>query len=77
MLLIRDPPLTRSSSTLIGSPNRSKNGGVTYNGLVSGEVWVMDGAFVMEGAIARADTVVVVDLPRWRGLLGAIRRNLH
>jgi adenylate kinase family enzyme len=50
---------------------------VIYDGLVARQEWVIDGAFATEAAIEHADTVVVLDLPRWRGLLGAIRRNLQ
>jgi adenylate kinase family enzyme len=48
-----------------------------YDELVAREAWVMDGAFAMDKALQRADTVVVLDLPRWRGLVGAITRNLR
>ena len=42
--------------------------------LLSGEEWVMDGAFAMEKAVERADTVVFLDFARWRGYLGSLRR---
>jgi len=48
-----------------------------YGDLVSGDRWVMDGAFAMDRALDRADVVVVLDLPRRQGLVGAIKRNLH
>lgn len=49
----------------------------TYEELVARERWVMDGAFAMDKALSRADTIVVLELPRWRGLLGATKRNLR
>jgi adenylate kinase family enzyme len=42
--------------------------------LLAGEEWVMDGAFAMEKAVERADTIVFLDFPRWRGYLGSFRR---
>jgi adenylate kinase family enzyme len=47
-----------------------------YEELVGRPRWVMDGAFAMDKALDRADMVVVLDLPRRRGLVGAIGRNL-
>ncbi|MBA3429712.1 MAG: hypothetical protein H0U07_14235 [Actinobacteria bacterium] len=44
--------------------------------LVEADAWVMDGAFAMELALERADTIIQLDFPRWRGLLGSVRRNL-
>jgi adenylate kinase family enzyme len=49
----------------------------TYDVLVARERWVMDGAFAMDKALDLADTIVVLDLPRWRGLLGATKRNIR
>jgi adenylate kinase family enzyme len=49
----------------------------TYEALIGGEAWVMDGAFAMGEALDRADTIIVLDLPRWRGLTGAVKRNLQ
>jgi adenylate kinase family enzyme len=49
----------------------------TYDALIGGEVWVMDCAFAMGEAVDRADTIIVLDLPRWRGLVGAVKRNLQ
>jgi adenylate kinase family enzyme len=45
--------------------------------LLAGDEWVMDGAFAMEKAVARADTVVFLDLSRRRAELGgqALRRS--
>lgn len=42
--------------------------------LLAGERWVMDGAFAMENAVERADTIVFLDFSRWRGYLGSIKR---
>ena len=42
--------------------------------LLAGERWVMDGAFAMERAVERADTIVFLDFPRWRGYLGSLKR---
>ena len=44
--------------------------------LLAGERWVMDGAFAMEEAVARADTIVFLDFSRARGYLGSVRRLL-
>jgi adenylate kinase family enzyme len=43
-------------------------------GLLAGECWVMDGAFAMEEAVARADTIVFLDFSRARGYLGSVKR---
>jgi adenylate kinase family enzyme len=48
-----------------------------YERLVGRERWVMDGAFAMDAALARADTIIVLDLPRRAGLLGVVRRNVR
>jgi adenylate kinase family enzyme len=42
--------------------------------LLAGERWVMDGAFAMEEAVARADTIVFLDFSRARGYLGPVKR---
>jgi adenylate kinase family enzyme len=42
--------------------------------LLAGERWVMDGAFAMEKAVERADTIVFLDFARWRGYAGSIKR---
>lgn len=42
--------------------------------LLAGESWVMDGAFAMEKAVARADTIVFLDFSRARGYLGSVKR---
>jgi adenylate kinase family enzyme len=42
--------------------------------LLAGERWVMDGAFAMEKAAERADTIVFLDFARWRGYLGSTKR---
>jgi len=42
--------------------------------LVAGDQWVMDGAFEMEEAIERADTIVFLDFSRARGYLGSVKR---
>ena len=42
--------------------------------LLAGERWVMDGAFAMEEAVARADTIVFLDFSRARGYLGSVKR---
>jgi hypothetical protein len=41
---------------------------------VAGERWVMDGAFAMERAVERADTIVFLDFARWRGYFGSVKR---
>ena len=48
-----------------------------YEALIGGEAWVMDGAFAMAEALDRAETIIVLDLSRWRGLVGAVKRNLQ
>ncbi len=42
--------------------------------LLAGESWVMDGAFAMEEAVKRADTIVFLDFSRARGYLGSVKR---
>ena len=42
--------------------------------LLAGGRWVMDGAFAMEKAVERADTIVFLDFARWRGFVGSIKR---
>jgi adenylate kinase family enzyme len=42
--------------------------------LLAGDDWVMDGAFAMEKAVERADTIVFLDFSRTRGYLGSLRR---
>ena len=42
--------------------------------LLTGERWVMDGAFAMEEAVERADTIVFLDFSRARGYLGSVKR---
>jgi len=42
--------------------------------LLAGDRWVMDGAFAMEEAVARADTIVFLDFSRTRGYLGSVKR---
>jgi adenylate kinase family enzyme len=42
--------------------------------LLAGERWVMDGAFAMEKAVDRADTIVFLDFPRARGFIGSLKR---
>lgn len=42
--------------------------------LLAGDHWVMDGAFEMEEAIERADTIVFLDFSRARGYLGSVKR---
>jgi adenylate kinase family enzyme len=42
--------------------------------LLADDRWVMDGAFAMEGAIERADTIVFLDFSRARGYLGSVKR---
>jgi adenylate kinase family enzyme len=42
--------------------------------LLAGETWVMDGAFAMEKAVERADTIVFLDFSRTRGYLGSVKR---
>ena len=41
--------------------------------LLAGETWVMDGAFAMEKAVKRADTILFLDFSRARGYLGSAR----
>jgi len=42
--------------------------------LLAGDAWVIDGAFAMEKAVARADTIVFLDFATWRGWAGSIKR---
>jgi adenylate kinase family enzyme len=42
--------------------------------LLGGDHWIMDGAFAMEEAVARADTIVFLDFSRARGYLGSVKR---
>ncbi|HET7857340.1 MAG TPA: AAA family ATPase, partial [Gaiellaceae bacterium] len=42
--------------------------------LLAGDSWVMDGAFAMETAVERADTVLFLDFPRRRGYAGSLKR---
>ena len=42
--------------------------------LLAGERWVMDGAFAMEEAVERADTIVFLDFSRARGYLRSMKR---
>jgi adenylate kinase family enzyme len=42
--------------------------------LLAGDRWVMDGAFSMEKAVARADTIVFLDFSRARGYAGSLKR---
>ena len=42
--------------------------------LLAGETWVMDGAFAMEKAVKRADTILFLDFSRARGYLGSVKR---
>jgi adenylate kinase family enzyme len=42
--------------------------------LLAGDRWVMDGAFAMEEAVERADTIVFLDFSRARGYLGSVKR---
>jgi adenylate kinase family enzyme len=42
--------------------------------LLAGEGWVMDGAFAMEEAVERADTIFFLDFSRARGYLGSVKR---
>jgi adenylate kinase family enzyme len=42
--------------------------------LLAGDRWVMDGAFHMEKAVDRADTIVFLDFSRARGYAGSLKR---
>ncbi len=42
--------------------------------LLAGDRWVLDGAFAMEEAVERADTIVFLDFSRARGYLGSVKR---
>jgi adenylate kinase family enzyme len=42
--------------------------------LLAGDRWVMDGAFQMEKAVDRADTIVFLDFSRARGYAGSLKR---
>jgi adenylate kinase family enzyme len=48
-------------------------------GLVAADTWIIDGNYggTFPIRFARADAVVVVDLPRWRCVLGIVRRSLR
>ncbi|HLO02605.1 MAG TPA: hypothetical protein VK191_05820, partial [Symbiobacteriaceae bacterium] len=45
-------------------------------GLVAGERWLIDGNYdsTLDLRLARADTVIFLDLPRWRSLWGVTKR---
>ena len=46
--------------------------------IVAGDRWVIDGdAANKDLRLARADTVVFLDLPRWRCILGLVQRHLR
>jgi adenylate kinase family enzyme len=45
-----------------------------FDRLLAGEEWVIDGAFAMEKAADRADTIVFLDFAPWRGYLGSMKR---
>lgn len=47
--------------------------------MISGERWVIDGMKlgVLPARLAAADTVVFLDLPRWRCLWGVLKRRLR
>jgi len=46
--------------------------------LIAGERWIIDGNYSdsLERRLGRADTVVFLDLPRWRCVLAAFMRSL-
>ena len=46
--------------------------------LIEKESWIIDGSFngTLDRRMARADTVIFLDLPRWRCLVRAIKRLL-
>ncbi len=47
--------------------------------LVAGDAWIIDGSFqnTLAQRIARADTVLFLDTPRWRCIVRAIRRVIR
>ncbi len=47
--------------------------------LLAADVWIVDGNYgaTFDLRFARADTVIVLSLPRWRCVIRAIRRNLQ
>jgi len=48
-------------------------------GLLSGDTWIADGNYggTLDVRLSRADTVIVLTLPRWRSTLRALNRSLQ
>jgi adenylate kinase family enzyme len=49
----------------------------THRRIIDADRWIIDGNYfgTLEARVAAADTVVFLDLPRWRCLLGILKRT--
>ncbi|MEZ4885814.1 MAG: DNA topology modulation protein [Chitinophagales bacterium] len=47
--------------------------------LMDGEMWIMDGNYsnTLEMRLAKADTVIFLDFPRWKCIIRVLKRNLQ